>query len=192
MLTSLRQKRLNAIVAQVRIDRDRIGRQWALLAEKRGCICLGCRADIVPLPIRDNQKPGLAGCRDNHFVGAQPIRTVRFKVSQLRLYRDRIRTDGLDNVTTELAQGPFGHFQAAPPCFFSRLKYRSRKQIESRVNAYHQNAVFFMYRRSEAVGKRCHVDRSCSYRIVPSITVATIAACKGRPTYGVLAANDTC
>ena len=90
------EKRLHGIAAEIRVDRDGVGeRDERLRIRARG------RADVAALRIGDDEQAGgarvLADLRERaHAVGA-----VRLEERRLRLHRDRVRRDRVDDAGAE-------------------------------------------------------------------------------------------
>ena len=96
LATARLEKRLHRVAAEIRVDRDGVGER-----DERLRIRAGGRADVAALRVGDDEQAGRARvladlCKRAHAVGA-----VRLEERRLRLHRDRVRRNRVDDAGAE-------------------------------------------------------------------------------------------
>ncbi len=88
---------------EVRRHGQRVPRQRRAVAEERLRVRVHGRADVAPLGVHDDERPGRLRRRDHVLEGRDPARAVPLEERRLRLDRGHAPPDRLDDPETELA-----------------------------------------------------------------------------------------
>ena len=97
------EERLDRVATEIRVDGERVGERRLVSRglEERGGVRARGRADVAALRVGDHEQPGRP-CIGAHLLeGAGPVRPERLEERGLRLHRDGVRRDRVDDPAAE-------------------------------------------------------------------------------------------
>ena len=142
---------LERVAAEVRVHGQRVGdrRPAVTRLEVGGGVGARGRADVAALAVRDHEQAGRARVGADLLERAHPVGAERLEERELRLDRDDVRRDGVDDPAAE-ARGRLGG--RGPPDVGVAAQL-DRQQVEPRVEADDELAALPLDGLGEAVGE---------------------------------------
>ena len=135
-------ERLDRLAAEIRVDRQRVGARLVPFEVRVG-VGAGGGADVAALSVGDHEQPGAARV-DAHLVECrEPGGAERLEERELRLHRDGVRRDGVDEPAAEARD------------VAAKL---DGQQVETRIEADDELRLLALDLGGEAVGERLHGD----------------------------------
>ena len=97
------EERVDRIGAEIGVDRERVGerRIGAAWLEERRSVGAGRRADVPALGVRDHEQARLGRVARHHLEREPAVAAERLEERHLRLHRDDVRSDGVDDSLAE-------------------------------------------------------------------------------------------
>ena len=92
--------RLDRLAPEPRVDGERVRTRRTALEVRIGVRTRG-RPDVATLAVRDHQQAGASGVRAHLFERRHPGGALRLEEGELRLHRDGVRRDGIDDRAAE-------------------------------------------------------------------------------------------
>src|SRR6266536_2887501 len=124
------EERLQRVAAEVWVDGHGV-RHGCLALEVRSRVGAGGRADIAALAVRDHEQAGRARVLAGLLEGAHAVGTERLEERELRLDRDRVRRNRVDDPAAEARNG-VGCCTAGDVGITAEL---DRQEVEPRIEA---------------------------------------------------------
>ena len=133
------------------VDGQRVGERRLVVArlEISGGVGAGRRADVAALAVGDHEQPGRARVAADALERGDPVGAERLEERHLRLDRDDVGADGVDDPAAEAGNGVRG-LAAAEHRLAAQL---DRQQVEPRIEADDELAALALDGLREPVGK---------------------------------------
>ncbi len=171
---------LERVAAEVGVDGERVGERLPALARLEVGVGVGAggRADVAALAVDDHEQAGVARVGDDALEGGEPVAAEHLEEGELRLDRDDVRSDRVDDAAAE-ARGCLGRRRPADVGVAAQLQ---REQVEPRVEADDELAALLLDRRRDPVGEgRWSTTASASVPIAYERTDRATGAHAERP-----------
>ena len=150
-------ERLQAVVAQVRADRQGVGPPRTVPAQKTLGVGRGGRADVVPLAVQHHEQPFFAGVAHDLGQGGHSGRAKLLEEGRLGLDRRHPRGNHVHDPAAEPHES--GRHVRRPAA--GRIAQQARRQhVGPRVQAHQHRVPASPHRRLEPIGKRKHLSTS--------------------------------
>ena len=174
---------LHRVAAHVGIDGEGVGNGASAVARRqpRLGVCLGRRSDVAALGVGDHEQAALGGDVTDTLERRQPVPTQRLEESHLRLDRDGLVGDRVDQALAEPLVGAC----AAGPARLQSCHQLRRQQLDPRIEPDAERAALAGNGLGQAV---CEVHRLKGTRARPAAT--SVAAASSRSTASGIAVTS--
>jgi hypothetical protein len=147
------EERLERVAAEVGADGHRV-RERRFALQIRGRVRARGGTDVAPLRVGDHQQPGRAGIGADLLERAHAVRAERLEERELRLDRDCVGRDGVDDAAAEARTRRGG---AVTP-LVGVAGELDRKQLGQRVEADHQLRALALDRLRQPITEEGHLE----------------------------------
>ena len=145
------QEGLDGVAAEIGVDGERVGERRLVVArlEIGGGVGARRRADVAALAVGDHEQPRRARVAADPLERADPVGAERLEERHLRLDRDDVRADRVDDPAAE-AGDRVRRLAAAEHRLAAQL---DGQQVEPRIEPDHELAALPLHRLREPVGE---------------------------------------
>ena len=147
-------------VAEVGVDGERVGerRLGAARLEERGRVGAGGRADVAALRVRDHEQPDLGRVARDRLEREPAVAAERLEEGDLRLHRDDVRGNGVDDALAE----PLDRRGRRRPAEHRLAAQLDGQEVDPRVEPDDELAALPLDRLGDPIGERNDRGRSSS------------------------------